>query len=342
MQDEVHEAVTTFAVVQCSVMQLAPSTIFEVYIPAVCATFDQVGDAPHTLRANMIRAVTRSTDYKLIKKGLTKRHAQRVPESSKLRIPFCTDMALLTMPELYSRTLGGFAPGTPQHALLARRVYVSMLTGICFILRKSEHIGAKGVKGKPPIKRKSFTFFDARGVIPYDQIGPGRPADLVTINIDFSKCDQTGFGRRTSHQRQPDSLSDVCILQVLEKWIVDTRSLGATEADDLYYIPDLCEYKVEVLHAAMALAAKAAGLPEAHRNPTSHSLRYGGATMMAAAGFPQYMVALYGGWVEGSSSLKKYTRPTELMLRQVSEHMAKMASVNTSRLFIMDAISRTH
>ena len=63
--------------------------------------------------------------------------------------------------------------------------------------------------------------------------------------------------------------------------------------------------------------------------------------MMAAAGFPQYMAALFGGWVEGSGSLKIYTRPTETMLEQVSAHMARMAYVQTSRFFIMDAIVRT-
>ena len=333
-QVDVHEAVTCYAVIQCSVLRLKPHSIFNVYIPGVCATFEM----NHLMdRADMVRTVTRTKDYQNFKKGLFAMHAKEALEASKLRIPFCTDMALRSRPLLQKRKIRGYGPDSEQHSLLALRIYVVMLTGICFILRKSEHIGAKD---KRPIARTGLTFYDKMGVIPYEEVGPGRPATHVIINIKFSKMDQTGYGRRTSHERQPDSLSEVCILQVLEKWISVTRSKGAKETDALYHIPNLPEFKVEVLHAAMALAAKDAGLPLAHQNPTSHSLRYGGASMMAAASFPQYLIALYGGWVEGSASLKKYTRPTEAMLSLVSAHMAKMAYVNTSQFFIMDAISR--
>ncbi len=51
------------------------------------------------------------------------------------------------------------------------------------------------------------------------------------------------------------------------------------------------------------------GAEDGHKKPTSHSLRYGGATMMAAAGFPQYIIAIYGGWTENSTSLRIYTKP---------------------------------
>ena len=33
-----------------------------------------------------------------------------------------------------------------------------------------------------------------------------------------------------------------------------------------------------------------------------HSLRYGGATMLAAARLPQYVIQYFGGWAEGSKS----------------------------------------
>jgi len=49
--------------------------------------------------------------------------------------------------------------------------------------------------------------------------------------------------------------------------------------------------------------------------------------MLAAAGFPEYVIANYGGWAEGSQSLvRRYTRPTTEMITKVSEHMSGSAS----------------
>ena len=59
--------------------------------------------------------------------------------------------------------------------------------------------------------------------------------------------------------------------------------------------------------------------------------------MMAAAGYPQYLVAQYGGWTENSQSLKIYTKLSEKTLIAVSKHMADMAKVNVSSMFINDA-----
>ena len=118
-------------------------------------------------------------------------------------------------------------------------------------------------------------------------------------------------------------------------------SYGAKETDYLYHVPSLDAYDLNVLHQVMAETARLEGATERHKKPTSHSLRYGGATMMAAAGFPEYIIAIYGGWSEGSTSLRIYTKPSEEMLQMVSMHMSAMALVNTSRHFIMDATART-
>jgi hypothetical protein len=59
--------------------------------------------------------------------------------------------------------------------------------------------------------------------------------------------------------------------------------------------------------------------------------------MMAAAGYPQYLVAQYGGWTEDSQSLKIYTKVADKMLKAVSKHMAEMSNVEVSSLFISDA-----
>jgi hypothetical protein len=56
----------------------------------------------------------------------------------------------------------------------------------------------------------------------------------------------------------------------------------------------------------VTLSSKTCGLPQPH--VSSYSLRYGGATELAAAGFPQYVISTYGGWTEKSRALHIYTR----------------------------------
>ena len=62
--------------------------------------------------------------------------------------------------------------------------------------------------------------------------------------------------------------------------------------------------------------------------------------MLAAAGFPQYLIAHYGGWKPGSASLERYARPSEESIRRVSEYMTAVALVNPSRHYIQDLIVR--
>ena len=66
----------------------------------------------------------------------------------------------------------------------------------------------------------------------------------------------------------------------------------------------------------MKATVTAMGLP-ADRVST-HSLRYGGATMLASGGYPEYIIAMYGGWAEGSTSLRRYTRLTSAVIGDVS------------------------
>ena len=124
---------------------------------------------------------------------------------------------------------------------------------------------------------------------------------------------------------------------LLEAWISHTRDEdGATDMDELYNIAALPVFLTDHLHEAMAITLADLKLIPGSIKATSHSLRYGGATMMAAAGFPQYLIAHYGGWTEGSRSLAIYTKPSEDMLRRVSSHMVALARGNPSERFTKD------
>ena len=61
--------------------------------------------------------------------------------------------------------------------------------------------------------------------------------------------------------------------------------------------------------------------------------------MLAGAGFPQYLIAHYGGWTTDSQALKRYVVPSEESIQRVSSYMTSMALGSPSKHYIEDAIA---
>ena len=303
-----------------------PDSVRRTYLPGIAGAFDQLREENH------FRACANSKEIKLLTKGFQRFYDKRNPKSGRMKTSFGMDLALRAKRIMLSKAAG------PVAVMQADRLFTCMAVGIFFMLRRSEHIhSARGTA--TPVHRRNLTFFDEQNrVIPYLLIGKTK-AEIVTLNVEFSKTDSSGFGRRFSHVRQEDA--GVCIVSILEKYIASTRDLyGAKETDLLYRIRGLPDLTLSSLHEAMQAAVKSLNIASFAPASTSHSLRYGGATMMAAAGFPQYLIAHYGGWTEDSKSLRIYTKPSIQMLRSVSSHMARMARAGTSQQFINDACVR--
>ena len=197
------------------------------------------------------------------------------------------------------------------------RVYAALLFGIMFLLRKSEFLFKTG-KPFPPT-RDSLFFLDAdQSVIPIDRVGI-TPATWMLFDVTQSKTDQSANGRVGTHQRQPGGQ---CILAVSEEFFRRSHLLGAKPGDSLFNVPGLPVLSSNVLTRVMKATVTAMGLPAA--KVSTHSLRYGGAAMLAAGGYPEYIIAMYGGWAEGFSSPRRYTRPTMAVVGEVSRYMQAM------------------
>jgi len=205
-------------------------------------------------------------------------------------------------------------------------------TGILGLLRCSEHIRNKRATALPFLRR-NLTFHDYSGrVIPYAQVGLIEAAS-VHLNVKFAKNDQAGCGRLVQHIRQ--SNPETCLVSILEDWIHLTRdAYGATADMKLYDVPGLPELTMASLNMVMKMTVRDLGVHGLQGTVASHSLRYGGATMMAAAGFPDYLIALYGGWDPDSKVFRLYIHPTRESAEKVSAHMAKMSEGNCSQEFI--------
>jgi hypothetical protein len=177
-----------------------------------------------------------------------------------------------------------------------------MILGIYFLLRKSEYLPiSAGNKGR---QWRFVKFFGRLGQdIPWSSIGKIK-AYSILININKSKTDQYGRGRLIRHQRMTEEKSE-CIVQRMENWAAECRDQhGAGEHDSIFQIGDRVLVSAAEMTAAMKRTVEHLGWESS--KVSAHSLRYGGATMLAAAGLPQYVIAYFGGWTADSKALRRY------------------------------------
>jgi len=330
-EKRIEDMVTSYIAVHCGLRGLDPKTLEVTYLPGIAAIFDK----RRAECSQLFRKVTHSKEVKLVLKGFQRRYEECNPRANKIVLPYGYDLAILsrTVPENLQLFKGKDAE------VLMQRAFVCQVMGITFLLRKSEHIikKSKHEDRKTPLHRNQIVFF-TRGQIPiaYKDIG-NIEAHAVVLNVKFAKADQSGYGRRNKHIRQP-STPDTCTVSILEKYIKTTRDqYKCTETDGVYYLPKHGDLSLSILHKIMQNTVASCGVKDFGKKVTSHSLRYGGATMLAAAGLPHYIIAIYGGWSPDSKSLRIYTKPSDMMANKVSRHMAKMAKEESSIYFINDA-----
>ena len=157
-------------------------------------------------------------------------------------------------------------------------------------------------------------------LIPYHSIGKKR-ASWLSITIEFSKTDQHGRGRILEHYVDVNHPTH-CIVQRMEAYIQLTRDLYAAQPTDLLFnIPSFPHFTTDILTYTMQATCHAVGLP--WDRCSAHSLRYGGATTLAAAGFPDFVIAFYGGWSTDSTVMRRYIRPSNQVIQKVSHHMTR-------------------
>jgi len=203
------------------------------------------------------------------------------------------------------------------------RLTCALLFGIFFLLRKGEFLPKPIVINchHVPMRKSHLRFLDEKHCeIPYQFIGHKR-ASWLTITIAFSKTDQTGRGRIVTHHIDVANPTQ-CIVQRMEAFYVLARDhFGSLDTSLLFDVPSLRPLTTECITTVMRSTCRIVGLPE--DKVSAHSLRYGGATTLAAAGFPEYIIAFYGGWAPDSAAMQRYIKPSADVVRQVSLHMSR-------------------
>jgi hypothetical protein len=326
------DLIADYITFQCGIRKLVPRGIIKTYLPGVASAFDWW----RLKSATPFRQALLSREVKIVAAGFTRQYDKKNSKASKIRLPYCMDLALKSREAMRVRKAFKSA-GPNMEGILRKRIFVGQVMGISFMLRKSEYIYSAS-NTAIELTKDHATFFDySDNPIPYDQVGRIK-AKVVALNIEFAKPDASGFGRRGRHIRQ-DSNPTACPVCVMENWIMEVRDkFGAKKESGFFDIPGYGTLTVDDMQRVMQWTIDDSMPPgQLPKRVTLHSLRYGGASMLAAAGYPHYIIAIYGGWSPNSKALRIYTRPSEGMTELVSAHMAKMATTEASKFFMNDA-----
>jgi hypothetical protein len=216
-----------------------------------------------------------------------------------------------------------------KEVLRREALIVGLEVGIYFLLRKSEYLPHRGVSGQRVrgIKWGDFRFLDAMGnFISFERLGVD-VVDTVSLVIQASKTDQLREGRIRTHKRQ---LKGHCIVAVVVQWAVELRRWGA---DPTTYV---FEWRGEALITDVSIASTMKAIVSSrgldNRLISAHSLRYGGATMLAAAGVPSYIITYFGGWSEGSEMIRRYAQVGGEAIDNVSAIMSRVYGQDDSEI----------
>jgi hypothetical protein len=313
---------------ECAVRQMQPDSIKNVYLAGIADYFDRCG------ALNMFRQASNHNCVQLLLNSYSRSWKKKHPDASKVKIAFGLPYAFQAERMIQSGALsvGGYLCSDRTNSVLSMiglRVVTALWLGIFFLLRKNEFLphteGGAGMQ--EPCRRHHLRFFDDHMLeIPYRQVGLQRAAS-VTLSLRFSKTDQSGRGRIVQHESTDDP--HTCVVRRLEEYIRVSRDYFHATADSvLFSVPGLpSDLTSEVLTEVMRGTTTALGLPA--EAISAHSLRYGGATALSQAGFPEYIIAFYGGWVDGSAAMRRYIVQTAPTRKLVSAHMAKTAKATS-------------
>jgi len=293
--------VCKFSVFECLVREMDPASTFGSYIPAIARDSDL-----RKVRSKF-REATSTTYFKYVRKGLKNIYYAIHPVSGMKRIAF--EMSMVKYINI--------ALGKSENEVIRFAEILAPKVGISYLLRKSEYV-PDGKKNHGLLWSKVH-FFDRDGnKIIWLLVGKVR-AESVVVVIPFSKTDQHGNGRYLTHYRQQ---TGVCIVTDLENWATFHKVyLRSKETNGVFMKGDIPLISQERLMVVLKTTAKYLGLNE--KGVVIHSCRYGGATQLAMAGFPQYVIEVFGGWAPGSRSARVYTQLGGDMGREVSRVMFK-------------------
>jgi hypothetical protein len=306
---------------EIGVRGMSPHSIKRTYLGGISNYFIEIGVRNHFDRARSSKLV------KYVLRGYIRIYSQMHPASGMKKVAFTIELTTHTRAAMERY---GLFRGNP---LKKDAIMFALELGIYFLLRKSEYLPTSRTNKGRQWKFVKFIGRDGK-VIPWAFVGV-TPAVEMILKVDKSKTDQFGRGRLVRHKEVE---GPNCIVKKIVAWVVRCRDeLGAGPEDYLFQVGDRVLVKADEMATAMKRTMDSLGLDGS--KVTAHSLRYGGATMLAAAGLPQYVIAYFGGWTADSKSLLSYMQLGAQAVANASRIMAsgfrKSRAETRSRVFGM-------
>jgi hypothetical protein len=309
--DEVEEAVISYVCFEIFVRGLTPQSVCGSYLAGIKNSFILSG------ARNKFKEALGLDTVRLTIKGATKIYHRAHPKSGTKKLAFTLELV-----KYCGAALGPVSGSKVEQfwgQLKRDAVTIGMELGIWFLLRRSEFLPHRGVRGEwnRGLQWSGLRFLSSEGhrlgweVISLDLVY------MITISIQFSKTDQLGEGRVRTHVRQEHGH---CIVRTIVDWALSARRRGDTVNSFVFEGFGFTLATDTSVAMTMKMIVEHVGLD--NRLISTHSLRYGGATMLAAAGAPAYVIAYFGGWTEDSEMLRTYAQLGGQAVERVSQIMS--------------------
>jgi site-specific recombinase XerD len=212
--------------------------------------------------------------------------------------------------------------GNPTIAQQA--VYTAMLIGFTAVARVSEYLQTPYATHLLTTDRVVFET-DTGKLIPAYQVykHPGVRVTAATLHIKSKKNDQAGTGFRYYFTIALPG-ETYCIVQSLWDYAMRARPVRGTS---LFYIPSL-DWTLKPPYFAEELRRLAVANGVDPTRVSSHSLRIGGATTLAAAGLNDHEIQGVGDWK--SNSYLTYVRKNITLFEKARTALASPTAMNAT------------
>jgi hypothetical protein len=267
---------------EIGIRKMNPNSIKQCYLGAIANVF-VLKDIE-----NMFELATKKKIVKMVMDGYLRIYHKENPLSESRKLAFTLE--LVKYLPMAMKNLDG---------IKMKAIDLALKMGICFLLRKSEYLPGSNSNG---LSWKDLKWYDGNGMeVSWYKVNQVT-VKTVKLVVKFSKTDKYGIGRVVTHTRTD---KDYCMVHSLVDWLMICRDKLKVNQDGHIFRHVNGDVIVNDHTVNVAMKNIVNYLGWKSNKVSVHSLRYGGATMLAAAGLPQYIIEYYGGWAEDSKSLKQ-------------------------------------
>lgn len=266
--------------------------------PATISTY-LAGVGFHFRFAGLDTAFLSSTQVDMAKSGALLLARRDATAGQTTTLPCSLDMIL------------AYARSVPVGYERYHAIVTGMLLGFSLLLRVSEYVALPNSNHHFRSQDVTFALCDGSTRASHSiQVDDWSQITKVIFLVRSAKNDTQGHGNKMIFARRPtEATSGVCICKVTFDWAVRAR----LQPDDPFLsYRQQWHVSYSEINQAVKAAATLARLPQARFS--THSLRYGGASALAAAGVSHYGIQLYGRW--HSTAFLQYLKMSEAVFNR--------------------------